>query len=417
MTAEAAVLNKIAIALAVDSAVTVKQENGEGKIYNTVDKLFCLSCSHPVGIMIFGNAEFIGTPWETIIGAFRRDLGETKYNTLEDYGNHLIKLIETNKQLVSNAQENQYLFETVINRLFQIKKEINLKVEKEIENKKQLKPSEIILLIDTVLSEHLSKLNKFEILEFATDSYQKKVILKIKKLSPRLIKQVFEKLPLNTSQLDIINKIISETLFRERYSTSSSGLVIAGYGERDYFPYVIEYRFQGMLFRKVKYQIKDISKVDAFTTAYIIPFAQKEMVYQFIEGIDPGIDERYSDFIEMILTKFPSAIINKVPLATGTDKDKLIKKLTKFGKSVLSTFEKDMKKYKKEHQSNPIIGAVAVMPKTELATMAESLVQLTSLKKKFSLQSETVGGFINVALISKSEGFIWVKKETLGKVV
>ncbi len=51
------------------------------------------------------------------------------------------------------------------------------------------------------------------------------------------------------------------------------------------------------------------------------------------------------------------------------------------------------------------------LPKSELASMAESLVNLTSLKRKVSLQAETVGGAVDVAVVSKRDGFVWIKKK------
>jgi hypothetical protein len=48
MTAEIAIMNKTAVALAADSAVTIEQDKGQ-KIFNTVNKLFTLSKYHPVG--------------------------------------------------------------------------------------------------------------------------------------------------------------------------------------------------------------------------------------------------------------------------------------------------------------------------------------------------------------------------------
>jgi hypothetical protein len=60
MTAEIAIMNRMAIALAADSAVTIETKDGK-KIFNTVNKLFRLSKYHPVGIMVYGNAEFMDT--------------------------------------------------------------------------------------------------------------------------------------------------------------------------------------------------------------------------------------------------------------------------------------------------------------------------------------------------------------------
>jgi len=51
------------------------------------------------------------------------------------------------------------------------------------------------------------------------------------------------------------------------------------------------------------------------------------------------------------------------------------------------------------------------MPKVELAKMAEALVELTSMKRKVTVGVETVGGPVDVAIISKSEGFVWIKRK------
>jgi hypothetical protein len=51
------------------------------------------------------------------------------------------------------------------------------------------------------------------------------------------------------------------------------------------------------------------------------------------------------------------------------------------------------------------------MPKPELARMAEALVNLTSIKRRVSRGVETVGGPIDVAVISHAEGFVWDKSE------
>ena len=43
--------------------------------------------------------------------------------------------------------------------------------------------------------------------------------------------------------------------------------------------------------------------------------------------------------------------------------------------------------------------------------MAESLVNLTMFKQKVSMHAETVGGPIDVAIISKGDGFVWIKRK------
>ncbi len=55
MTAEVAVLNREAVAIAADSAVTLTSpERDEQKIYNTANKIFVLSEIEPLAVMIYG---------------------------------------------------------------------------------------------------------------------------------------------------------------------------------------------------------------------------------------------------------------------------------------------------------------------------------------------------------------------------
>ena len=75
MTAVVGILNKQAVALAADSAVTIGGTNGR-KIFNKANKVFTLSKRHPVGIMIYNSASFMLTPWETIIKVYRKQLGK-----------------------------------------------------------------------------------------------------------------------------------------------------------------------------------------------------------------------------------------------------------------------------------------------------------------------------------------------------
>jgi len=70
-----------------------------------------------------------------------------------------------------------------------------------------------------------------------------------------------------------------------------------------------------------------------------------------------------------------------------------------------------LERYRRKEYVNPVVKVVSVLPKNELAAMAESLVNLTSFKRKVTPESETVGGPIDVAVISKGDGFIWIKRK------
>src|SRR5580658_2478290 len=92
MTAVVGILNKQAVAIAADSAVTISGANGR-KIFNKANKVFTLSKRHPVGIMIYNSASFMATPWETIIKIYRRQLKDKSFATVRDYQDDFISFM------------------------------------------------------------------------------------------------------------------------------------------------------------------------------------------------------------------------------------------------------------------------------------------------------------------------------------
>ena len=111
MTAEVVVMNKSAVAVAADSAVTIEMRHGN-KIYTT-NKVFTLSKYQPVGIMIYGKAELLQIPWETIIKVFRRRLGDRKSGLLDEYAQDFVRFCEKSTSLFSEKHQRQYFKEAV----------------------------------------------------------------------------------------------------------------------------------------------------------------------------------------------------------------------------------------------------------------------------------------------------------------
>ena len=107
MTAEIAVLNRSAVALAADSASTSLQATGLPKIFNTADKLFHLDGVSSIGIMVYGNSSFMGVPWETIIKKYRT-IGSPKSSTLDQVAGKFLTFL-TSPSLFSDAHLHQWM--------------------------------------------------------------------------------------------------------------------------------------------------------------------------------------------------------------------------------------------------------------------------------------------------------------------
>ena len=65
----------------------------------------------------------------------------------------------------------------------------------------------------------------------------------------------------------------------------------------------------------------------------------------------------------------------------------------------------------KDVSRKELSSVVAHLSKKELAEFSYSLVELTSRKRRYSSQQETVGGPIDVAILTRNEGFVWVRRK------
>lgn len=112
MTAIVGVLNKHAVAIAADSAITTTGLSRR-KVFNRGNKIFTLSKFHPVGVMIYNNAALEGVPWDVIIKLYRRSLGDKSFPKLEDYKKDFIRFIYKKNFFIDKSIQLSYLSASV----------------------------------------------------------------------------------------------------------------------------------------------------------------------------------------------------------------------------------------------------------------------------------------------------------------
>ena len=412
MTAEVAIMNKTAVALAADSAVSSETQGGI-KIYNTVNKLFALSKYHPVGIMVYGNYEFMGVPWETIIKLFRVELGRTKFDSLQEYGACFYKFIENNISLFPDSLQASFFAHSVFSLYRFIRDEIFTEIESYVDNHGPINDEDVVITIaKNIISMHYQKWKNSNFLPHIPDILHREIIVKHKKELRKAKDLLFQKLPLSPYSIKQLYKIAGFIFVKEIFRKHSSGIVIAGFGVKDIFPSVYAYLYEGVFLNIIKYKQNLSSSIDYDKSASIIPFAQREMVDAFMEGINPDYKEEINSyFLEAFINRYPEMIKEKFGHLCEDSIDEVNKNLLEFGNKLLNEYDAKMSEYRRDKYVDPIMYAVSILPKDELAAMAESLVNLTSFKRRMSTDAETVGGPIDVAVISKGDGFIWIKRK------
>jgi hypothetical protein len=409
VTAEIAILNKGAVALAADSAVTISVGAGQ-KIYNTVNKLFTLSKYRPVGIMIHGGAEFMGIPWESIIKEYRRQLAKTEYDNLRQYANGFISWIKTSNLLFPAALQQQFLLGAVRADFQQFKNQIQQRVSDSIK-KSAITEAEVKQIVHGVIGEHCKAWRSFPRLTSMGADFEAHFIARHGSEIDQIRQEVFENLPIEPAEQQLLRELIADFYCRERFSDGASGVIIAGFGSKEVFPSLIHCMIDRMVDDSLKWKEVNSAEILQTNNATIIPFAQREMVDTFLSGVDPAYLGTLLGALNALLRTSVEEVLKAIPDAALPNKDELKSELVKKIPGLIDSFRDKLQNYSRDRHIAPIMNAVAALPKDELAAMAESLVNLTSFRRRVSTDPETVGGQIDVAVISKGDGFIWIKRK------
>lgn len=404
MTAEVGILTKTGVALAADSAVTVTNSNTK-KVYNSVNKLFSLSKKHPVGIMVYGNGSFMGVPWEIVIKEYRIYLGNIYFDKLDEYADNFLLFLITDSRFYNEDYERNLIYKSITNLLPKIKERLNTQcLEFEKIQKRKINDIEIEQELSNIINNQLRFLNEKTKSNFYNPNHSININNLWYGIRDRFGREIVEKFErginfniVSTSLIELIFKYVA-ALISLNSQMGTAGIVITGYGNEDIFPSLVERKIEGIVFDYLKYNDGDVTKIDASRcTASIKPFAQQEMIWSFVSGIEPGLNDAYLKIFKDVITTYMNG---KNITTIDTDVSQ-----------VIDSIKANINRYKQEKYINPLLDVVRSLPKEDLVMMAETLVNLTSFKRKVSMDMETVGGPIDVAFISKGDGFIWINRK------
>jgi hypothetical protein len=221
---------------------------------------------------------------------------------------------------------------------------------------------------------------------------------------------VFEQLPLTPDDRTALQDCVVFTLTRQEFGSGTGGVVIAGFGTAEHFPALHSSLVQARVAGKLKYFHHEPSIISAEMGAEIVPFAQTDAVRLFIEGIDPSHASLATRLVAESMEGLASDILGAIGL-DEEERSKALEKIKDLPSKHWRDFSERAKAARQEKYVNPLVDIIETLPKDELASVAEALVNITSLRRKVSMDAETVGGPIDVAVISKGDGLVWIQRK------
>ena len=405
MSAGICIMNRNAIAMAADSAVTVGDHIA---IHNSANKLFSLSKVAPVGVIIYANGTLMEVPVELVVKEYKRELGTRTFDTLQEYFDDLITYLEQHSDLFRfKHNEEGFVMELFINLLRGLELGYNQFTEEMLKKVggRDLTAEELKEIGQKAVAQTLTfvdnqtKLSGFSCKDYIESVYSKK----------------FEEILTSTPEFSWLDEPQRSALVKKAavlYDTEFErngyvGLAIAGFGNKEIFPHMVHIHLSGLINGKARYIVKERVEITEQNIASIVPLAQTDVMQTFLFGIN---DQFINDLAQEIPTRIHESINNLDAMCFAPGKkDDVHKELSGVTDKILQ----HMTETARTNYMIPIIQSVATLPIEELALLAESMINITSVRRKVAIDRNigTVGGPIDVSIISKGDGFIWLKRK------
>ncbi|WP_425410552.1 hypothetical protein [Hyphococcus sp.] len=424
MTSEVVLMNRQAVAMAADSAVTISGDRYL-KTYQSVDKLFPLVENQPVGVMIYNNAEIMSTPWETVISLYREQARSRPLDTVAAYAEDFMEFISGNPDLFPADHQDTEFFKVVAVVFTVLAEEFDHQVRKFAESHKG------------GVRDHTSSIFEFVVGQLHTDyqrcpddsprgdlpcfprgmaeQVRRRYGNEIEQLMQSLIgslKQEYPGLSVSEGTNAKLREIAVFAVIKDAFFEHYTGVVFAGFGAKEKFPSMRSYLASSVILGILKRKRDRQADIGADTGPVFQPFAQDRMIRTFLTGMDQYLRMFiYSETLKLSMG-LVSDIVGRTPNLSDAQKNAIFRDYSQNNLGhALNEFFRSVDNYQYAVHTRPILRAINSLPRKELGETAASLIKLNSFQQKVMHSVETVGGPIDVAVITRNGGLEWSREK------
>ncbi|MEQ8405182.1 MAG: hypothetical protein RKE49_08795 [Oceanicaulis sp.] len=412
MTSEVMIMNRQAVALAADSAVTY---GGGPEPVVTLEAEKILPLSDTIALMVYSRGDVLGRSWAHIAHAFNREHGKREYESVRECADAFFAFLDKNRRLFPEAEENEE-FEALMRAAFLTV----LSHAKAMRNYPGAGFDDDADAFEAALDlymEHLAqdeagterqRLDVFE--SFDRRAFYERYGAMIDGLIRDSLGEFGMAEQMRAKLFDFAYLIATQPAFLEPYA----GLVFAGFGEADMFPVYAHY-YASIFVDGVMKRAHDETTavgVDEGPNAYLRTFAQAEMTHAFLRGVHPLMFDVMIS-LNLITNEAAAEAALKEAGLEDAEMDAVLERMRAQALPQLTgEFVNAAQAISQDEFINPFIKVVSASGKKQLAETSKALVELNILKSDLHMSQTGVGGEVDVVMVSRTGGVEWYAKKS-----
>lgn len=394
MSVGVCIINKNGVALAADSAGTLSAKK---MFYNSMDKVFKISSNNVLGAIAYGNTTLHNVSIDIILNLFSNYLDEkVKLSDLENVIDFFKDFFKDNWNYLGYDTCEKIDCQSLIKDLVD---EWGNKIKNVISLPDSYSKIELVLKeLENIINRSI-KIKDYDVSNYINEEYSSY----FNERMSIVCKELDEFSDLKEHLWNLIRNFFNLSLTNEK--NNCIGVLFAGFGEKLVFPSYVHLNIYNCIGGNLKFEVIEKYNEDG-SNAKILPLAQPQTINTFCKGIS----DEMSLVIPNLLTEQINNTLNNLPNDLTVEQKNKISQLFASIPNELST---EISNKSRNEEIEPLISSVKVLPLPEMAFLAENLVNITSLKRLYFLDNnqQTVGGPVDVATLSMSHGFEWIKNK------
>jgi hypothetical protein len=400
MTSQLILLNGFGIALASDSAMTL----GNKRTYETAEKVIPLPGPHRLAVLHSGAVNIHGMPYSVLINEWATTLGNTSLRTVALYRQNFLSWLNDNHDWVGPTRvtddfifQLQDIYQIIWNRINESIKD---------DDTDAVKAEKCLAIWNRFTSHYLG----LPSLSHSDGDWISQAYKKVEKEISDARNYWFDDIPINLE----INQQIDEftRLFLERgHFDNRAQLAFVGFGDKQLLPGYANVEISGILNDSLLYEFtgdRSAQSIDSGNYFGICPIGQTSSIDLVLKGLSYQLVNVATTAVMETLFPHEDGQPDDNPQTTEQEKEEL-------SSSISSSIDKSFNSWSEKNYVQALRGAISALPVASLAAVASSLIEVQSLSQTITGEMGTVGGPIDVATISRDNGFQWVRhKSVLG---
>ena len=412
MTSEVMIMNRQAVVLAADSAVTY---GGGPEPVVTLEAEKILELGENIALMVYSRGDVLGRSWSHIAHAFSREHGAAEYETVDDAAAAFFSFLDQNRQLFPEHEEREEFeglmraaFLTVLNHAKSMRGYPGGGYDSD---EAAFMAALDIYLGHLAMDENGAERQRLDIFEgLSADGFSERYGAMLDALIAEALGDFGMAESTRAKLFQFAYLIATQPAFLEPYA----GLVFAGFGTADVVP-VYSHYYASILIDGVLKRAHDEATavgVDDGPNAYLRTFAQAEMTHAFLRGVHPYMFDMAVS-LNLISNEAAAETALKEAGLDEAASDAVLARMREAALPQLAgEFAHAIQTVSQEEFINPFIKVVSASGKRQLAETSKALVELNILKSDLHMSQTGVGGDVDVAMVSRTTGFEWYAKKS-----